>query len=64
MKATLAPDRNLGTFVLAAADNGVAIKLVSKILGHSKVSMTLDIYNGLLTEDQNQAVEFWNRRIG
>lgn len=44
-------------------NNGVAIKLVSKILGHSKVSLTLDIYNSLMTADQNQAVEFWNRRL-
>lgn len=45
-------------------NHGVAIKLVSKILGHSKVSMTLDIYNSLLTADQNQAVDFWNRQTG
>ena len=44
-------------------NNGVAIKLVSKILGHAKVSLTLDTYNGLMVEDQNQAVEFWNRRM-
>lgn len=31
---------------------------------HSKVSLTLDIYNSLMIEDQNQAVEFWNGRIG
>ena len=41
----------------------VAIKLVSKILGHEKVSTTLDMYNSLLVADQEQAVDFWNKRL-
>ena len=40
----------------------VSIKLVSKILGHAKVSTTPDQYNSLMIADQQQAVEFWNRR--
>lgn len=44
-------------------NTGVPIKLVSKIFGHLKVSLTLDISKSLMTADQNQAVEFWNRRL-
>jgi integrase len=38
-------------------NHGVAPIIVSKRLGHSRVSITLDIYGHLIPEMQNEAAE-------
>jgi integrase len=40
---------------------GARVDLVSKMLGHSKPSITLDIYAHLLPGDQEQAVQMLDR---
>ena len=41
--------------------NGVDIKVVSKLLGHSKISTTYDIYIHILEESKKEAINIFNR---
>lgn len=43
------------TFATHALNSGVPITVVSKILGHSKVSTTLDVYSHVLSDDIDKA---------
>ena len=42
-------------------NNGYDIQIVSKRLGHAKVSMTLDTYAHLYPNKENEAIEFMNK---
>lgn len=44
-------------------NHGLPLLVISKILGHSKPSVTLDIYGHLLTEGQEEAAQFMNTLI-
>ena len=37
--------------------NGIPIPVISKRLGHSNISMTLDVYSHMIKEDEDKAVE-------
>ena len=43
--------------------NGVSPIIVAKRLGHSKISMTLDVYGHLIPEMQNKAAELIDELI-
>lgn len=45
-------------------NHGVPLLVISRILGHSKPSVTLDIYGHLLTEGQEEAANFMNSLLG
>jgi len=44
-------------------NHGIAPIIVSKRLGHSKVSITLDIYGHLMSEMQNEAADLMDELI-
>ena len=44
-------------------NHGVPVIVVSKMLGHSKPSVTLDIYGHLYQESQDQAAELMDRLV-
>ncbi|HEY4385845.1 MAG TPA: tyrosine-type recombinase/integrase, partial [Ktedonobacteraceae bacterium] len=43
---------------------GVNPKIVQEILGHSKISMTLDAYSHMLPSMQQEAMGKWNSEFG
>lgn len=45
------------TFATRCFEHGVPVKIVSKWLGHSKISHTLDIYTHVMPELENQAIK-------
>src|SRR5699024_12522767 len=44
-------------------NNGYDIQIVSKRLGHAKVSMTLDNYSHLYPNTENETIEFVNKDL-
>ena len=44
-------------------NNGIPLLVVSKRLGHSKPSITLDIYGHLIEEYQNEAAEMMDELL-
>lgn len=49
------------TFATLMLNSGVPVTVVSKILGHSKVSVTLDVYSHVLSDDIEKAREALRR---
>ncbi len=64
LKATEVPDRKFHairhTFATRALELGVDIKTLSEILGHSNVSITLNIYAHSLMEQKKAAIDRFN----
>jgi len=44
-------------------NNGVPVIVVSKMLGHSKPSMTLDVYGHLYMEQQSEAASIMDKLV-
>lgn len=48
-------------FATKALNNGMRVEVVSKILGHSSVDLTIDVYAPLMTETiQREYAEYWS----
>ena len=45
------------TFATICLSKGISVYIVSKLLGHSKVSVTMDIYGHLLPDDARSAID-------
>ena len=45
------------TFATRLFKNGVDIKVISELLGHSDISITYDIYAHVINEQKKKAVE-------
>ncbi len=43
---------------------GVNPKIVQEILGHSTISMTMDVYSHVLPSMQKEAMEKWDDALG
>lgn len=51
------------TWATMALDSGMDVKVVSEILGHSSVSITLEVYRHVTATDKRAAVDAVSRRI-
>jgi integrase len=49
------------TFATLLLSKNVNPKVVSEMLGHSSISITLDIYSHVLPDMQEKAVDAWRR---
>lgn len=49
------------TFLLS---NGILITIISKRLGHTDISMTLNVYSHLIPEDEDKSISLINRING
>lgn len=49
------------TFLLS---NGIPITVISKRLGHTDISMTLNVYSHLISEDKDKSIILINRING
>jgi integrase len=52
------------TYATLALGTGVPVHVVARVLGHSKPSITLDIYSHVLSSQQAEATEAMRRLFG
>ena len=52
------------SYAIFLLSNGVPITVISKRLGHSDISMTLNVYSHLISEDEDKSIILINRING